>query len=141
MISDPGRVFVWTWLVGREEPVVAGALDVVGGRMRFTYGRSYLDRLDAVPLYLPELPLRPGGQMPADTLEVHGCIADGGPDAWGRQVILHRLHGGDVRAVDTAVLPTLTYLLESGSDRIGANDFQASTSCTPGTRPTRRLPT
>lgn len=41
-------------------------------------------------------------------------------------MILHRLHGGDTRTVDTATLPTLTYLLESGTDRIGANDFQPS---------------
>jgi serine/threonine-protein kinase HipA len=33
---------------------------------------------------------------------------------------------GDSRDVDTAALPTITYLLESGTDRIGANDFQAS---------------
>ena len=120
------RAYVWTWLAGREEPVVAGALDVVGDQLRFVYGRSYLARPDAVPLYLPELPLEPGGQLPPAGHHVHGCLADGAPDAWGRRVILHRLLGGDTRTVDTTALPTLTYLLESGTDRIGANDFQAS---------------
>jgi serine/threonine-protein kinase HipA len=120
------RAYVWTWLAGRDEPVVAGALDVVGDQLRFVYGRSYLARPDAVPLFLPELPLAPGGQLPPIGHDVHGCIADGAPDVWGRRVILRRLHGGDPRTADTAALPTLTYLLESGTDRIGANDFQPS---------------
>lgn len=120
------RVYVWTWLAGRDEPVVAGALDVVGDQLRFVYGKSYLARPDAVPLYVPELPLASGGQLPPVGHDVHGCFTDGLPDAWGRRLILHRLHGGDTRMVDTAALPILTYLLESGTDRIGANDFQPS---------------
>jgi serine/threonine-protein kinase HipA len=110
----------------REDPVVAGALDPVGDRLHFVYGRSYLARPDAVPLYLPELPLRPGDQPPPDGMDLAGCLADGTPDAWGRRIILRRVHGGDSRDIDTAALPTLTYLLESGTDRIGANDFQPS---------------
>lgn len=124
MRSD--RVYVWTWLEGRDTPVVAGALDPVGSRLQFVYGRSYLDRDDAVPLYLPELPLVNGGQPPPPGMDLAGCLADGAPDAWGRRIILRQLHGGDTRDVDTAALPTVTYLLASGSDRIGANDFQRS---------------
>ncbi|MEX1162573.1 MAG: HipA domain-containing protein [Nitriliruptor sp.] len=124
MTSD--RVYVWTWLADRADPVVAGALDPVGDRLHFVYGRSYLERPDAVPLYLPELPLQPGGQPPPDGMDLAGCLADGAPDAWGRRVILRRLHAGDSRDVDTAALPAVTYLLGSGTDRIGANDFQAS---------------
>src|SRR6185312_1487213 len=52
--------------------------------------------------------------------------ADAGPDAWGQRVILNRLVGAG--ALDTAPLDRLTYLLESGSDRIGALDFQASST-------------
>lgn len=124
MTSD--RVYVWTWLPDREDPVVAGALDPVGDRLHFVYGRSYLEQSDAVPLYLPELPLRRGDQPPPDGFDLAGCLADGTPDAWGRRIILRRLHAGDSRDVDTAALPTVTYLLESGTDRIGANDFQRS---------------
>ncbi len=122
----PERVFVWTWLAGRERPVVAGALDQVGDRLHFVYGRSYLERPDALPLYLPELPLVSGDQPPLAGLDLAGCLDDGAPDAWGRRVILRRLHVGGGRDVDTAVLPAITYLLESGTDRIGANDFQRS---------------
>lgn len=53
-----------------------------------------------------------------------GCLRDGAPDAWGRRVILNRLLQGATADVDT--LDELTYLLESGSDRIGALDFQNS---------------
>lgn len=120
------RVYVWTWLVDRADPVVAGALDPVGDRLHLVYGRSYLERPDAVPLYLPELPLQPGDQPPPDGMDLAGSLDDGAPDAWGRRVILRSLHARDSRDLDTAVLPTVTYLLESGTDRIGANDFQAS---------------
>ena len=123
MSSESVRAFVWTWLPERAEPVVAGALDGDGETITFTYGRSYLDRSDAVPLYLPELPLVTGAQRP-DAGELAGCIADAGPDGWGMRVILNRLIGR--KAVDVDQLTTLTYLLESDSDRIGAVDFQAS---------------
>lgn len=123
MPSDSQRVFVWTWLPGASEPVVAGRLDPVGPIVNFTYGRSYLKREEAIPLYLPELPLEPGAISPR-VGEVPGCIADAGPDAWGQRVILNRLTG---RAdADPAELGALTYLIESGSDRIGALDFQPS---------------
>jgi serine/threonine-protein kinase HipA len=136
MSSD--RVYVWTWLDGRDTPVIAGALDPVGPQLQFVYGRSYLDRDDAVPLYLPELPLVRGGQLPPAGLNLAGCLADGTPDAWGRRIILRRIHGGGTRDVDTATLPTITYLLESGSDRIGANDSNAPLTSTRRERRTRR---
>jgi serine/threonine-protein kinase HipA len=53
-------------------------------------------------------------------------IRDASPDAWGRRVILNRafgIKGGELNGLE---LDELTFLLESGSDRIGALDFQAS---------------
>jgi serine/threonine-protein kinase HipA len=123
MTSEPQRVFVWVWLPGATEPVVAGRLDPVGPIVNFTYGRSYLERENAVPLYLPELPLEPGQISPL-VGEIPGCIADAGPDAWGQRVILNRLIGRP--EAETTDLGPLTYLVESGSDRIGALDFQVS---------------
>jgi serine/threonine-protein kinase HipA len=125
MTSEPQQAFVWVWLPGAPEPVVAGRLDRVGGIVAFVYGRSYLAREDRVALFLPELPLR-RGRIPPLAGEVAGCIADAAPDSWGQRVILNRRAGE--HAVDTADLSILTYLLESGSDRIGALDFQASAS-------------
>lgn len=126
MTSEPPRqAFVWTWLPGAVAPVVAGRLDAEGRVLTFTYGRSYLEREDRIALYLPELPLE-RGPIPPLVGEVAGCIADAGPDAWGQRVILNRLTGS--AGADTAELTLLTYLLESGSDRPGALDFQESAS-------------
>lgn len=126
MTSDPAEAFVWAWLPGASEPVAAGRLETSGEIIYFTYGRSYLDRPGARPLYLPELPLRRGRIRPLGGLTVAGSIRDAGPDAWGQRVILQR-HTGHVTAdSDTGDLSLLSYLLESGSDRIGALDFQAS---------------
>src|SRR6476646_809628 len=123
MTSEHRQVFVWVWLPGATEPVVAGRLDPAGPIVNFTYGRTYLERSDAIPLFLPELPLEPG-QISPRVGDLPGCIADAGPDAWGQRVILNRLTG---RAdADPAELGPLTYLIESGSDRIGALDFQTS---------------
>jgi serine/threonine-protein kinase HipA len=123
MTSEPKQAFVWVWLPGAENPVVAGRLDVVGDLVAFTYGRSYLGREDGIALYLPELPLRRGRITPT-VGTIAACIADAGPDAWGQRVILNHRIGRD--AEDTGELSQLTYLLESGSDRIGALDFQES---------------
>ena len=117
---------MWAWLPGASEPVAAGRLETSGEIVYFTYGRSYLDRFSAIPLYLPELPLRRGRIRPPDGLTVAGCIRDSGPDAWGQRVILLRRSGYLTADSDTGDLGLLAYLLESGSDRIGALDFQAS---------------
>ncbi len=125
MPSEPRQAFVWVWLPGAVDPVVAGRLDRTGEIVTFTYGQSYLAREEKIALYLPELPLRRGAISPL-VGDVAGCIADAAPDAWGRRVILNRRVGRD--AVDTTDLNLLTYLLDSGSDRIGALDFQTSAS-------------
>jgi serine/threonine-protein kinase HipA len=117
------EAFVWTWLPDRGEPVVAGRLASTAVGLQFNYGRSYLDRPDRVALYLPELPLQSGLLPLVAGLAMPGCLRDAAPDAWGRRVILHQR---GQRGVDPAVLDELTYLLISGSNRIGALDFQAS---------------
>src|ERR1035437_547197 len=122
MTSEPTEAFVWTWLPGAEEPVVAGRLELAGGIVSFNYGRSYLARPDTIPLYLPELPLRPGTITPVGGLTIAGCIKDAGPDAWGQRVVM--LHMLGTEGNDPSAFGPLTYLLRSGSNRIGALDFQ-----------------
>jgi serine/threonine-protein kinase HipA len=132
MTSEPRRAdapreaYVWVWLPGQAEPVVAGRLAPTPAGLQFNYGRSYLAREDAIALYLPELPLRAGVLPLPAGLSMPGCLRDAAPDAWGRRVILNRLLGRDAQDADADVLDELTYLLQSGSDRIGALDFQAS---------------
>jgi serine/threonine-protein kinase HipA len=120
------EAFVWVWLPDATEPVVAGRLYPDGSELLFNYGQSYLARPDAIPIYLPELPLRPGALPLMDGLSMPGCIRDAAPDAWGRRVILNRQFGKKGAQLDGLDLSELVFLLESGSDRIGALDFQAS---------------
>ncbi|MBL4713912.1 MAG: type II toxin-antitoxin system HipA family toxin [Alcanivorax sp.] len=126
MISNDHEAYVWVWLPGRTEPVVAGRLYRDGARLAFNYGRSYWDRPDAMPLYLPELPLQRGAIAPLPGLSMPSCLRDGAPDAWGRRVVLNRLLGNPGCDTDPGRLDELTYLLNSGSDRPGALDFQHS---------------
>jgi serine/threonine-protein kinase HipA len=129
MTSEHGReeAYAWIWLPGETEPVVAGRLARQGdGRLTFNYGQSYLARGNAIALYAPELPLRAGAIPTRDNMQLPSCIRDGSPDAWGRRVIINRmlgLKGGNAADIE---LDELTYLLESGSDRVGALDFQSS---------------
>ena len=131
MISERSReAFVWIWLPGETDPVVAGRLESDNGRVRFNYGKSYLARRHyqppAIPIYEPELPLQEGILFPPVGLSLAGSIRDAAPDAWGRRVILNKLLGRKGPNTDTEALDELTYLLESGSDRVGALDFQHS---------------
>lgn len=128
MTSDPSadEAFVWIWLPDAAEPVVAGRVARDAERLIFNYGQSYLDRPEAIPIFLPELPLRSGAIMPEPGLNMAGCLRDGAPDAWGRRVILNRVFGREGTNIEIDALDELAYLLQSGSDRIGALDFQLS---------------
>ena len=129
MTSDlerPREAFVWIWLPRRTAPVVAGRLRAEAGRLHFTYGRSYLEREDAIPVHLAELPLRPGIIEPEPPLPVANALRDASPDAWGRRVIAHRFAGRSDALAAASDLDELTFMLQSGTDRICALDFQAS---------------
>ncbi|MBU0501293.1 MAG: type II toxin-antitoxin system HipA family toxin [Gammaproteobacteria bacterium] len=125
---DPkySEAYVWIWLPGATQPVVAGLLSRQGQQLVFNYGRSYLARQDAIALYEPELPLRAGAIPLIPGLSMPSCIRDASPDAWGRRVLINRTLGVKGIAAAEVELDELTYLLESGSDRIGALDFQRS---------------
>ena len=131
MMTYEREAFVWIWLPDAVDPIVAGKLEADGrGNVLFNYGKSYLDRIHASPpaisIYEPELPLIRGVLPLAAGLTVPGCIRDAAPDAWGRRVIINRMLGCKGKDASTDALCELTYLLESGSDRIGALDFQRS---------------
>lgn len=127
------QIYVWVWLPNTLVPVVAGVVTGTDRQVRdetvlaFTYAQSYRERQDAISLFTEELPLQESSILPSDpkpgrsALALHGCLRDGAPDAWGRRVINLRLAGNP--GID---LNELTYLAESGSNRIGALDFQDS---------------
>ena len=126
------EAYVWIWLPDETGPVVAGKLESDNGNLLFNYGKSYLERVNdakpAISIYEPELPLKAGYLPLLEGLNIPGCIRDAAPDAWGRRVIINKKLGLKGMRTDTAELNELTYLLESGSDRIGALDFQVSPS-------------
>ncbi len=124
------EAFVWIWLPDETTPVVAGRLEADNGNVLFNYGQSYLKRIgdqpSAIPIYEPELPLQAGALPLPEGLTMPSSIRDAAPDAWGRRVMINKKLGLEGSDTDTAELDELTYLLDSGSDRIGALDFQHS---------------
>lgn len=124
--SAYAEAYVWVWLPDATQPVVAGLLSRQGQQLVFNYGRSYLARSDAIALYAPELPLQSGSIPLIAGLSMPSCLRDASPDAWGRRVLINRKLGAKEADASDFELDELTYLLESGSDRIGALDFQMS---------------
>ncbi len=127
------EAYVWIWLPNAIDPIVAGKLEADDqGNVQLNYGKSYLERIKdtppAISIYEPELPLKKGVLPLLEGLTMPGCIRDSAPDAWGRRVIINKKLGRKGKDTDTDALGELTYLLESGSDRIGALDFQRSPS-------------
>ncbi len=125
-LVEPEQAYVWIWLPGETEPVVAGRLIKDGDCLSFIYGAKYRAGENAIPIFEPELPLREGLIEPINGLSMPSCIRDGSPDAWGRRVIINKLTGATADEGNAPHISELTYLLQSGSDRIGALDFQIS---------------
>ena len=121
------QAFVWVWLPDATSPVVAGCLSKHNQQVVFNYDRNYLDNHNAISPYSLELPLATGLLAPKADLHIAGCIDDAAPDSWGQSIIAHSLQ---MSIPNRPLNPQerLAFLLESGSDRIGALDFQRSPS-------------
>jgi len=93
MTSD---LFVWIYLPESDDPVVAGRIEIASTAANpvgyFTYGRSYLDRSDAIPIDPVALPLRKGETLINDLGGYPAAVLDACPDTWGIRVI-NRLIG------------------------------------------------
>ena len=123
------NLFVFANLDGEFVPAGQLQVDEEGSRLiasSFAYGLRYLDRsnpqeIDPVALSLKnKSEIRGKRLFPPSGLEGFGGIRDAAPDSWGRRVIEARLK------VPANSLSESTYLLETGSDRIGALDIRAS---------------
>ena len=116
----PAECFVYITLPGQTEPVTAGRFALSVGRRgtpegRFVYGRSYLERANAVALDPVELKLSPRTYSTAALNGVFGALRDASPDYWGRRVIQRQL--------GKAQPGEMEYLLYSPDDRAGALGF------------------
>lgn len=129
--KPPQEVAVFAYLAGESQGkkngfVPAGMLENISAvtSPTFVYGRRYVKRNNAIEIDPRALPLDSeiGGEprYVLSGLSEFGGIRDAAPDAWGRRVIENKLK---TRAGD---LPEVAYLLEAGSDRVGALDIRWS---------------
>lgn len=123
MTSSVQECFVYITLPGSVAPVTAGRFELQADRTgtpvgRFVYGRSYLERNDAVGFDPVELRLSPRRYETVALGGVFGALRDAGPDYWGRRII--EKHAGKPR------LGELDYLLQSADDRAGTLGFGLS---------------
>ncbi|MBI5547873.1 MAG: type II toxin-antitoxin system HipA family toxin [Deltaproteobacteria bacterium] len=120
MTSRPQSCFVYITLPGAVQAVTCGRFELSADRRgvplgRFVYGRSYLERADAIPLDPVELLLSERTFQTVELNGVFGALRDAGPDYWGRRII--ERHAGK------QPLSELDYLLHSPEDRAGALGF------------------
>ncbi len=113
---------VFIVLPGRTDFVVAGRFRVAASPDgvplgEFVYGRSYLDRPDAVELDPVELRLAERLYQTTRMDGFFGAIRDSMPDHWGRLLIERRF--------GVAQLDEFDYLAEGPDDRAGALGFGA----------------
>lgn len=118
--ETPSECFVYITLPGETEAVTAGRFALAADRRgvmegRFVYGRSYLERPNAVALDPVELKLSPRTYSTVALGGVFGALRDASPDYWGRLVI--QRHLGSAQPGEMA------YLLFSPDDRAGALGF------------------
>jgi len=116
----PGECFVYITLPGTTAPVTAGRFALSVDRRgspegRFVYGRSYLERPNAVALDPVELKLSTRTYATAALDGIFGALRDASPDFWGRRVI--QRHLGKAQPGE------MEYLLYSPDDRAGALGF------------------
>ncbi|MDR2882025.1 MAG: HipA domain-containing protein [Azoarcus sp.] len=111
--------YVWNYLPGATRPVVAGRLqwEQPAGPGWFVYGRSYLERGDALPLDPCVLPLRQQAFEFRSLNGYPGVVLDACPDFWGQRVI-DRLCGPQAFPAG--------YLLLNDPGRVGSLAFSRS---------------
>jgi len=115
--------YVYITLPGTTAFVTAGKFvldtDRAGTPLgRFVYGRTYLERPEAVAIDPVELKLGRATYRTTALKGVFGALRDAGPDYWGRRVI--EKHAGKPQ------LGELDYLLYGPDDRAGALGFGLS---------------
>jgi len=112
--------YVYITLPGETSFVTAARFALTTNRQgvstgRLVYGRSYLERENAVPIDPVELELSSRTFSTTRLRGVFGALRDAAPDAWGRRVIKKRS--------GKAELSEMNYLLFSPDDRAGALGF------------------
>lgn len=124
-MTSERECYVYIVLPGETDFVTAGRFRQTttrdGNQLgEFVYGRSYLQRPDALALDPVELRLSEQTYQTARMKGFFGAIRDAMPDFWGRRVI--EKHSGATQ------LEEFDYLLEGPDDRAGALGFGLNTT-------------
>lgn len=129
------QLFVWAYLPGQVAPVVAGRLTLdrnpAGAAGQFVYGRSYLERPEALPLDPVALPLNNSAPPFTALSGFPGVVLDACPDRWGIKVI--------DRLVGNRAFPS-GYLLLNEPGRAGCLGFSLSATEPPQELASREFP-
>lgn len=136
-MTSERRAYVYVQLPGTLDTVAAALLKVeklpdgtfIG---RFRYGDRYLERRDAIDLDPFRLPLGDKVYEFTKLKGIPGAVRDGGPDAWGRRVIEHKLQRGP------ADLEEIDYLLHGPQDGAGYLSFGTNVQPQASKRPYNR---
>jgi serine/threonine-protein kinase HipA len=101
----PTECYVYITLPGETEAVTAGryalTTDTRGTAIgRFVYGRSYLERVDRVPIDPVELKLAKRTYQTTTMKGVFGALRDAGPDYWGRRIIERHVGKPEISEID-----------------------------------------
>ncbi|MFM0515865.1 MULTISPECIES: type II toxin-antitoxin system HipA family toxin [Caballeronia] len=117
------------WLACGDLSLVEDGTDLMASS--FQYDRAYVRKpgtfsIDPVSLPIAGRHSAVGRRAsPASDLPYFGAIRDATPDSWGRRVIESKL-GAPLNG-----LPELQYILNAGSDRVGALDVRSDASSLP----------
>jgi serine/threonine-protein kinase HipA len=136
-MTSERRAYVYVQLPGTLNTVTAALLKVEKLRDgtfvgRFRYGDRYLGRRDAVELDPFQLPLGENVYEVTRLKGIPGAVRDGGPDAWGRRVIEHKLQRSP------ADLDEIDYLLHGPQDGAGYLSFGTKVQPQASKRPYNR---
>jgi serine/threonine-protein kinase HipA len=115
-VTSRAGTFVFVQLPGSVSPVVAARYELestaAGPLGRLAYGRSYLERPEALALDPVHLPLSEEEFTTTKIGGMFGALRDTAPDGWGRMVL--------ERAGPRRSWTELDYLLEASDARVGA---------------------
>lgn len=116
------KITVFIYLPNETVAVPAGIFthDVDAGVGSFSYGRRYMERINALPVDPISLPI---GLDPREVITnggIYGSFRDASPDYWGRLII-----ATEARIAPEAI-SELDFLLASNATRIGNLDFRMS---------------
>ena len=116
------RITVFIYLPNETVAVPAGIFshDADAGIGSFSYGRRYMERVNALPVDSIALPIGPSPREVITNSGIYGAFRDSSPDYWGRLIIATEAR------VPPEAISEIGYLLASNATRVGNLDFRLS---------------